>query len=362
MTKLRRPLGIAARGWKLWLAVLVAVTLVSCRAIGFYGQAIQGQLSILWNREPIEELLNRPDTPPGLRDKLETVMAIREFAERELFLPVAGQYLGYVHLDRPHVVWNVFAAQEFSVKPLNWCYPVAGCASYQGYFSEAGAGSFASTLQNKGYDVYIGGVDAYSTLGWFDDAVLSTVIERSDHGLAALIFHELAHQLVYAPGDTTFNESFATLVEREGVRRWLQARGEPGVVLEIELNSIRQKQFVDLVTRYRDRFAALYESGADMATLRREKLHLQKAMRAEYRSLKATQWNGYKGYDRWFAGPLNNAQLATVTSYNDLVPGFEALLAGGDGDLSRFYEEVVKLARRGKEQRRLELRGSLTAF
>jgi predicted aminopeptidase len=334
---------LGGNGLKLLLFASLSVLLVSCETVSYYSQAARGQLAILWGRERIEALLARADLDPDLREKFTSVLAIREYAEQELALPVEENYLTYVDLGREHVVWNVFAAPEFSVDPVNWCYPIAGCVSYRGYFSEAASERFASQLAEKGYDVYTGGVDAYSTLGWFDDSLLSSVARRADYQLAALIFHELAHQVVYIPGDTTFNESFATTVEREGIRRWLGAGNHEDTLARAETDVERQQQFVALVLRYRDRFADLYDSELLAEPKRAQKLQIQNELRADYAALKQT-WGGYGGYDSWFANSLNNAQLSTVSSYNDLVPFFQQLLRDTGGNMQAFYGQVEKFA------------------
>jgi predicted aminopeptidase len=228
--------------------------------VSYYSQAARGQLAILTSREKIEGLLQDPQLPAELREQFELVLQIREFAAQELQLPVADNYSTYVDLGREHVVWNVFAAPEFSTQAVNWCYPIAGCVSYRGYFSESSAEAYARELEQAGFDVYTGGVDAYSTLGWFDDSLLSSVVNRSDHQLAGLIFHELAHQVVFAPGDTTFNESFATAVEREGIRRWAQALGKQQLYLDAEQNLARQAEFVALISHWQEQFEVLYSS------------------------------------------------------------------------------------------------------
>jgi len=339
------------------LVVLFVVGLVACETIGYYGQAARGQLSILWNRERISELLADESLPADLRHKLATVLEIREFATEELLLPAGDSYLSYVELDRQHVVWNVFAAPEFSVEPVSWCYPVAGCVSYRGYFTEAGALGFAERLQKQGYDVYTGGVDAYSTLGWFDDPVLSTVINRQDYQLASLIFHELAHQLVYVPGDTTFNESFATAVEQEGLRRWLEQQGDRDSLERARRETNRRQQFVALVIDYRDRFDDLYQLELTEIEKRAQKTALQEDMRSAYEELKRS-WGDVGAYDRWFENSLNNAQLSTVSSYNELVPAFTMLLQAETGELQSFYDRVAELAELDTEERERQLQVS----
>lgn len=351
---LTRPASLVV---KILLIALVLAALVACETLGYYGQAARGQLAILWNRERISDLLADQDLPTELRQKLTTVLAIREFATEQLHLPSGDSYLSYVELEREHVVWNVFAAPEFSVDPVNWCYPIAGCVSYRGYFDEADAQRYASKLERDGYDVYTGGVDAYSTLGWFDDPLLSTVIKRRDYQLAALIFHELAHQLVYIPGDTTFNESFATAVEREGLRRWLSQQEDLQSLERAQLETSRRQQFVDLVIGYRDRFDELYQQELGEEEKRRRKADLQERMRQAYQGLKGS-WGGVGAYDTWFANSLNNAQLSTISSYNELVPVFETLLLEQDGDLESFYARVNELAEMNDEEREQIMQGS----
>ena len=332
------------------LLLLLSVALVSCETVGYYSQAVRGQLTIVFGREDIQRLIERQDLSDELADKFARVMDIREFAESELGLPVGGNYSSYVDIEREHVVWNVFAAPEFSVEPVNWCYPIAGCVAYRGYFSELSALRYAVKLEEDGLDVYTGGVDAYSTLGWFEDSLLSTVLNRADYQLAGLIFHELAHQLVYLPGDTTFNESFATAVEREGVRRWLAKSNKDSNIAAALLDYDRQQQFVDLVTDYRDRFESLYQLDLNASSMRSQKLELQQMLREEYATLKQ-QWQGYEGYDGWFSRSLNNAQLSTVASYNDLLPFFVAVFEQSNQDFSAFYAEVSRLANLPEQER-----------
>ena len=339
---------------RLLVATVLLVLLVSCEAIGYYGQAAHGQLSILLGREKIQNLLQDHSVCDDLKTRLGYILEIRQFAESELFLPVGDNYSTFVDLQRAHVVWNVYAAAEFSVDPLSWCYPIAGCVSYRGYFSERRALDYANKLQQQGFDVYTAGVDAYSTLGWFDDSVLSTSIYRDEHRLAALIFHELAHQLAYARGDTSFNEGFATFVEHEGLRRWLLTRQQEGFYDTVMREEEQQRQFVQLVTNFRDRLEENYAREISDAHKRRTKTDLQSEMREQYQLLKA-RWGGSSAYDRWFSASLNNAQLSTVSSYNDLVPAFKSLLEANKNDLRSFYKRVGELAQLNQSQRDDEL-------
>jgi len=342
------------------LCLLFSVLLAGCDTLGYYGQAIGGQVRILSQRQKIDRLLTAPDIDPALKVRLQEIQAIRTFAAAELQLPLDSQYSTYVDLQRPFVVWNVFAAPEFSLQPLSWCYPVAGCVSYRGYFSESAAREFAAGLQARGLDVHVAGVAAYSTLGWFSDPVPSTIINRESHQLASLLFHELAHQVAYVPGDTEFNESFATAVEQEGVQRWLQQSGvdenrQSELLRAAALDRERQQQFVALVQTAAARLAELYQSGAVHAALRSGKQRQLAQLRSDYATLKA-QWGGYSGYDGWFSGDLNNARLGTVATYNNLVPEFAALLAAKGGDLSAFYKQVREFESLDNAERRQRLR------
>ena len=339
---------------KLIFFLICSTVLISCEAIGYYSQAAQGQLSIFLGRQNIEELISSDSFPDDLKHKFKEIEKIKNFARLNLKLPVGDNYSSYVDVNRDYLVWNVFAAPEFSTKPSTWCYPFAGCVSYRGYFSRERALRYAEKLENQGFDVYTGGIAAYSTLGWFDDSITSTVINRSGNQLARLIFHELAHQVVYLPGDTTFNESFATVVENEGLRRWLLSLRQGDSIDKLKLRQVQRQQFVELVTKYRNRLSKVYEAELSDALKREKKLKLQHRMRQEY-VLLAEEWGGDSGYDSWFANSLNNAQLSTVTSYNDLVPNFERLLAKSGGDLEKFYSMVSEIAALDETQRQDKL-------
>jgi predicted aminopeptidase len=324
--------------------------LSACDSVGYYAQAVQGQTSILLKRQSIDRLLENPELTPELRHKLNVIVEAREFAGQSLGLPADGSYTSYVALDREHMVWNVFAAPAFALEPLTWCFPVAGCVGYRGYFSETAARAFADRLGEQGYDVYVGGVDAYSTLGWFKDPVPSTIIRRADHRLAGLIFHELAHQRLYAVNDTAFNESFASFVEQEGLRRWSTAIGTPEQFERYQREASQHQRFIDLVMHYRERFAELYASGLEVEQMAVQKQALQQAMREDW-----AQRENSEAYAHWFAGPLNNAQLSTVGAYYHWVPAFARVMARSGGDLEQFYAEVATLVALPPAQRLAQL-------
>ncbi len=326
-----------------------------CASPGYFLQAIGGQLEMIRLARPVAEVERDPDASPALRAKLAEAESIRDFASRELALPENGSYRKYAELGSPYAVWNVFAAEEFSVQPKAWCFPVAGCVNYRGYFAEADAEAFAAGLRGEGYDVSVGGVPAYSTLGWFDDPLLSTFINYSGTELARLIFHELAHQLLYVRDDTVFNESFATTVEREGLRRWLAQQNDPAERERYERMERIRADFRELVRRTRQELGTLYASRLATEEKRRTKARILAEMRRDYEALKAGPWQGFAGYDRWFGQEINNATLASVGLYQQLLPAFEALLAKDNHDLPRFYADVKRLAALPKEERHAQL-------
>jgi predicted aminopeptidase len=332
------------------IVLALALAASGCSNIGYYVQSVSGQFDI-WRRErPIDELIADPATPPPLRAKLETVVQIRRYASEELGLPDDGSYTRYADLERPFVVWNVFATPKFSMQPQRWCFPVAGCVSYRGYFSREEAERFAATIAAEGSDVYVGGVPAYSTLGWFADPVLNTFIHYPDYRIAQLIFHELSHREVYAAGDTVFNESFAVVVEQAGVERWLRSHGTQLARDRFQREQRYRREFVDLVQRYHRRLSDLYNSGLDPAVMREQKNGAITEMVSEYQRMRA-EWGGFKGYDLWFSRRPNNAQIASVAIYTRLVPAFRALLRQEQDDLPRFYAAVKRLAAMPKAQR-----------
>lgn len=329
----------------------VIVALIATLSGGCYLlQSAQGQLALMSKREPIARVIDKASTPPALRSQLEAVTAIRNFASRELGLPDNGSYRSYADLGRPFVVWNVVAAPEFSVDAKEWCYPIVGCVAYRGYFSEQRARRFAAGLHGGGLDVTVSGVAAYSTLGHFNDPVLNTMMGWNDVELASIIFHELTHQLLYVPNDSSFNEALATTVEREGVRRWLRAQGRDADLAKHLVQQEHYAKVVDLLSATRADLGAIYVSGLAPELMRQKKRAEFAAMRASYMLLKAS-WGGHAPFESWFADDLNNAHLASMATYFACVPGFERELAAAGGNLSIFYARVRELAKLDQEKR-----------
>lgn len=339
---------------QLLLCLLLAAVLTGCDSLRFYSQAVSGQIALLNKRRSIDRFLADAQTPEKLKNKLRLILELRAYAINTLHLPVNDHYLSFVELDRPYVLWIVYATPEFSLTPKTWCHPVVGCTAYRGYFSQENAQRYADKLKKEKLDVYVGGVRAYSTLGWFDDPVYSSFVYDAEAELAALVFHELAHQILYVNDDTTFNESFATAVEQEAVRRWLAARNNPAAFGDYQASFRRRRQFVQLIEKYRGRLTALYSKDLPEPEKRRIKALVFDELKDEYRLLKQ-QWDGDLGYDAWFGHKLNNAQLITVSIYHDLVPAFLSLLQACDNDLQRFYQKCRDLAQKSKAERQLYL-------
>lgn len=328
----------------------------SCTSVQYYAQAVSGQLEVMRLAVPIEQRLSEGDTPAPLREELEKALAIREFASRDLGLPDNDSYRRYADLGRPFVLWNVFAAPEFSITPVLSCFPFAGCVSYRGFYSEDAARRHAAELAAEGDDVYVGGVTAYSTLGWFADPVLSTFIRYPAPEVARIVFHELAHQEVYLKGDTVFNESFAAMVEEEGLRRWLEREGTPAQRTSYSDSRRRRSEFAALVLKYRARLAEFYARPGSLEEKRAGKRRLFGEMSDEYAALKAS-WGGFSGFDALIGSGANNAFLVSIASYTELVPAFRALLAQEKGDLPSFYRAVRELAKLDKPERDARLAG-----
>jgi predicted aminopeptidase len=325
---------------RLLAVALIGATLPGC-AIGYLTQAAQGHWRLMRARRPIEQLIADPAASEELKGRLRVVQDARDFAVSDLGLPDNRSYRSYSDLKRPFVVWNVVAAPEFSVEPQRWCFPFTGCLSYRGYFRERDAQKKAAALAARGNDVMVGGVTAYSTLGHFADPVLNTMLRYGDLELASIIFHELAHQLIYVRGDSEFNESFAVSVEQEGLRRWLAARGRSLELQDYLERRHAEQLIVDVFADGRRRLATLYARSAPLPIeQRRERKRELLAATGEQVLSVERRYKLRTGYDRWIAEGLNNAHLASVGTYFDCVPGFQRLLEAHGGSLPAFYAAV----------------------
>jgi predicted aminopeptidase len=325
---------------------LIDSRLASTMVIGFcvaalsgcyYTQAARGQLEVMRKREPIANVIADPGTSADLADRLRLVEEARSFSVSELGLPDNDSYRSYADVERDFVVWNVFAAPEFSLEAKQWCFPVAGCVSYRGYFSEQAAHREAKRLDGKGFDVSVGGIAAYSTLGKFDDPILNTMMQWEDVDLVATMFHELAHQVLYVKGDSGFNESFATAVEEFGIERWLRSRG-----LDTEMDKYRERhglreRLMQLVEVARSDLTEIYSAPLDADTMRSRKSARLDFLRAEL----AREFEGSgRQMPAWVSDGLNNARLASMMLYQGRLPEFRELLIECNDDIRCFYAAV----------------------
>ena len=338
---------------------LIALSLVAllggCANLGYYAQAVNGHSSIHSRIRPIHTVIADPQTDPRVKHSLSLVVKLREFAVRKLKLPDNQSFTAYADLGRRYAIWNVSATPELSLESEKWCFVAVGCVSYRGFFSETEANRFADDLRTKGYDVSVGGVRTYSTLGWFKDPVLNTFLGYSDNELAQLIFHELAHQVVYVRDDSTFNESFATAVELEGITQWLNEHGTEKQRALFVAAQERKAASAVLMLDYRKRLEELYASGQSDDEKRAGKAHIFAELREKMSSLVAEKARA--SYDRWLAQHLNNAHFASISTYTQLVPAFRSLLAQHGGNMDRFYAAVRELGRLSAAERSALLHG-----
>ncbi len=342
---------------RLILLLLAPLLLGGC-SVGYYAQSARGHLDLMQRARPVSDWIADPTTPEVLRERLELAQRMREFAVRELALPDNASYRRYAALGRPAVVWNVVAAPELSLTLKTWCYPILGCAGYRGYFERAPAEALARELRAQGWETSVYGVPAYSTLGWTNwlggDPLLDTFVNGQEGDLAGLLFHELAHQVVYVQDDTAFNESYATAVERLGLQRWLAQPGREAARRAHEAADARRRDFRLLARTARQELEALYRSQADEARKRAGKEAVLARLRTEHERLKAGPWQGFAGYDGWFAR-VNNAALAVQGAYDDLVPAFERIFDEQGRDFARFHAAVRQLAGLPRVERRARL-------
>lgn len=336
---------------RLALATLI-VLLAGCRSLGYYAHVAHGQAALLTERRSIAKVVADPKTPAKTRERLELASEARRFASTRLALPDNRSYTWYVALDRPWVAWNVFATPELSVAPITHCFPIAGCVAYRGYFRHDLAQREAARESALGHDVSIGEVPAYSTLGWFADPILSSMMRWDDDELAGTIFHELAHQELYVKDDSSFNESFATFVEREGLRQWRRSRNLPP---PDERGDMLDRSFTRQILALRERLGTLYAEDRPDEAKRVAKAETFEAFRGQYLAWRDTEAKGDRRYDRWMAKPLNNARLLPFGLYDTWVPSFAAIFADTGGRWPAFYTRVRELAKRPPNERTREL-------
>jgi len=327
----------------IFLSLLVIFFLPACSNLSYYIDAANGNFDLLNKAQPIDKILQQPDLDEKFRQQLITFQQARNFASQNLFLPDNDSYRSFSDLGRDYVVWNVVATSEFSIEPKKWCFLFIGCLNYRGYFEKHKVYTYADELKKQGLDVYVSGVSAYSTLGWFDDPIVSSMLYDNEARRVGIIFHELAHQIAYRKNSTTFNESFAMVVEDEGVQRWFKSHNKPALLNQYKEDKARRRQFHKMLVQTKNKLELLYSRSLSDTEKRQQKSHYFKQIKDDYIKLRQ-QWDGYSGYDQWMSQPLNNAHFVQVQTYFDLVPMFRAMLGQKNHDLQAFYNEVIKFS------------------
>lgn len=344
----------------LLLLILPMLLLSGCSSIGYYFDAVNGHLSILADQESIKDILQRENITPELKSKLVLATQARKFASTEMLLPDNDSYRYYSDIKRSYVVWNVVATEKFSIKARQWCFLIVGCVSYRGYFNQEDAKIYAKKLKAQGYDVNVSGARAYSTLGWFDDPLLNTMIQLNESRLVGLIFHELAHQQVYINGDSSFNEAFASSVEIEGIKRWFEQQTTSTLSLaqqkklykDYNQSRKREIEFKHLLKTTQLKLDALFKSTIFKSSTNQVDLKKQvfQQLQQNYQLLKKS-WHGYHRYDGWMKQGLNNAHLALVATYHDKVPAFQAVLKSVNYDIKKYYQAIKSIGKLSKDER-----------
>lgn len=346
--------GAAARPWahavKAASLLVLAMWLQGCSTLAYYMQSVDGQMEVLTKRRPIASVLTDNHAPPMTRQRLALVQQMRQFAVEKLGLPDNGSYRSYSDVGRRYVVYNVFATPELSLKPVRSCFLIVGCLDYRGYFRESMARAHARSLQQQGYDVFVGGVAAYSTLGWFNDPVLNTMLNWDEARIAKFIFHELAHQRLYIKNDTAFNEAFAETVAEVGLEQWLNARSGTTHAEALRRAEVREHQFIALVLATKEDLERIYTAPASDGDKRVQKREAFERLRASYDRLRAA-WNGDGSYDAWMQTDLNNAKISAVVTYNEEKPAFRALLEASNGDMPTFYRLTAEVGQLPADER-----------
>ncbi len=332
------------------VVVMGLLCISGCSTLSYYHQSISGHFKLISKNEPISSIVNDSSRDEKLIKQLRLAEELRSFASKQLKLPENDSYRNYVQLDQPYVTWNVFAAPAYSIALHQWCFLVVGCVPYRGYFDQAEANNYAEQLSAQGFDVYVAGVPAYSTLGWFDDPLLSSMLDRGEIVTASYIFHELAHQQFYLKGDGAFNEAFATAVEEIGVLQWLGQQDRDQDVQHYN-DWLKQKSiFSEFVKSSRDEFEILYQQKYDIEKMQVEKEILISEMRKKFADLSSGNQHILK-YSKWMSGPLNNAQLGAISLYRDLVPAFRKIFNLCESDFIKFYRYVEEISKLPEAQR-----------
>ena len=336
------------------LLLVFVFCLQSCTSLAYYWEKIEGHSEILNKQRPIQDVIDDPKTTQEIKQRLINAREARKFASEVLKLPENDSYRNYVDIGRDYVVWTVVATPPYSIKPKEWCFIIVGCLSYRGYFSKQSAEDFAAELRKRNMDVYVAGTKAYSTLGWFDDPLLNTMLYKSEAYRIGIIFHELAHQQMYADSDTAFNEAFATTVELQGIKHWFTLADKQQLYADYVAAKNRDKDFKNLLKQAQENLKSIYALEQSDNVLESKKMQVFKKLKNQYQKFKQ-RWSDYNGYDKWMSQPLNNAHLALVATYNNWVPALSQLFEQSNHDYKIFYKKIEQLKDLDKQQREVKL-------
>ena len=339
---------------RITLLLVFTVFLQACSSLAYYWEKIEGHSEILNKQRPIQDVIYDPKTTQKIKQRLTNAKEARKFASEILKLPDNDSYRNYADIGRDYVVWTVVATPPYSIKPKEWCFIIVGCLSYRGYFSKQSAEDFAAELRKKKMDVYVAGTKAYSTLGWFDDPLLNTMLYKSEAYRIGIIFHELAHQQMYADSDTAFNEAFATTVELQGIKHWFTLTDKQQLYADYAVAKNRDKEFKNLLIQAQENLKNIYVLEQSDSVLESKKMQVFKKLKNQYEKFKQ-RWSDYNGYDKWMAQPLNNAHLALVATYNNWVPALTQLFEQSNHDYKIFYKKIEQLKDLDKQQREVKL-------
>jgi len=320
------------------LTILLLLTQLSaCQSIAYYSQSVVGHSKLMLARTSIDKAIAKAE--PGIARKLELSKQLKSFAVASLALPNNNSYSSYVALKREYPVWVVVAAPKTSLEAKQWCYLVIGCAAYRGYFSKKAATRYAAKLERQGWDTHVSGASAYSTLGWFADPLLPSMMSGSDAAFAEVLFHELAHQRLYFNGQSDLNEAFASLVGEQGAQLWLQ-QNQVEDLPAYQSSLQAQRDFGALIDGLKVDLQQAYTSSDSEQQKEEQKHQLFAQFRNQYQVLKSGKWQGRGYYDRWLSRPLNNARLAGFSTYYALLPQLELLFAACGSDFKRLYKRL----------------------
>lgn len=324
------------------LALFAAVCLTGCQ-LPYYLRNAYGQAEILWAREDIQRALLREELSSEDKEKIRLVQDVRKFAKEKFNLNTDKNYGSFVQLDRPFVTYVVNAAEPWALKTYEWDYLIVGRMPYKGFFQEELAKKEKMQLEKKGLDVYLRGVTAYSTLGWFRDPILSSMLRGKPHDLVNLIIHESVHATLYIKNSADFNEQLATFIGNKGTEiYYLEKEGPSSKTVQLIQDENHDDQvFSDFISAEIDalkKWYSLYqgpkENSVKAQRLKEIQVRFSKNIQPQLKT---------SNYLRFAEIELNNARLSLYKTYMNDHSQFEALYEKVGRDMQEFLRQVQKL-------------------